>query len=301
MSFFRREEMSFFRRELGPVERFENALREKQTTRLKLAAKSKAADTIVADKRKAAERLAVAGAADAKLARAEAELRTVEERAKTLRAELAEFDEQLVSIERALAEARAQRERDRIADEIEAMAASIEKAAPGFDAGAAGLLAAAGNSTPSTPQAARFSASIDAVRREVLSAVELICWELRSAAASTRSGNANAGQSAEAELEQPALPDMQRQLIYTLSPLQWREGTELKRVPAFAAVGLPKHLLPVALRHQHVDQMNARRVQTLMHLHGNGAAQAEVGADDPRLVDLDALAAEAPENKADVA
>ena len=292
--------MSFFRRELGPVERFENALREKQTTRLKLAAKSRAADAVVADKRKTAEKLAVAGAADAKLARAESELRSVEERAKALRAELAEFDEQLVSAERALVEAKAQRERDRIADEIEAMAAAIEKAAPGFEAGAAGLLAAAGKSAP-IPQAARFSASIDAVHREVLSAVELICWELRSAAVSTRSGNANAGQSAMAEQEAPVLPDIQRQLIYTLNPLQWREGAELRRVPAFAAVALPKYLLAVALRHQHVDHMNARRVQTLMHVHGNAAAQAELEADDPRLVDLDALAAVEQEKKADVA
>lgn len=293
--------MSFFRRELGPVERFENVLREKQSTRLKLAAKSRAADAIVAEKRNSAEKLAVAGAADAKLARAEAELRSVEERAKTLRAELAEFDEQLVSTERALAEAKAQRERDRIADAIEAMASAIEKAAPGFDAGAAGLLAAASKDAAPIPQAARFAASIDAVRSEVLSAVELICWELRSAAASTRSGNANAGQSAVTEPEEPGLPDIQRQLIYTLNPLQWREGNELKRVPAFAAVGLPKYLVPVALRHQHADHMNARRVQTLMHVHGNGAAQAEVSPDDPRLVDLDALAADGQETRADVA
>lgn len=291
--------MSFFRRELGPVERFENALRDKQTARLKLVARLRAAEVLVADKRKVAEQLAVAGASDAKLSRAESELRSVEERAKALRAELAEFDEQLVATERALADAKAQRERDRIADEIEAMAAAIEKAAPSFDAGAAGLFAAAGRDAAPIPQAARFSASIDAVRREVLSAVELICWELRSAAASTRSGNANAGQSAAAENVSPAQPDIQRQLIYTLSPLQWREGAEVRRVPAFAAVGLPKYLLAPALRHQHVDHMNARRVQTLMHVHGN--AQAEISPDDPRLVDLDALAAEGQESKADVA
>jgi hypothetical protein len=293
--------MSFFRRELGPVERFENALRDKQTARLKLAAKSLAADAVVAGKRKAAEKLAVEGAADAKLARAEAELRTVEERAKTLRAELAEFDEQLVATERALAEAKTQRDRDRVADAIEAMACAIEKAAPGFDAGAAGLLAAVDQDTPSIAQVARFSTSIDAVRREVLSAVELICWELRSAAASTRSGNANTGESALVEPEQPALPDIQRQLVYTLNPLQWREGTDVKRVPAFAVIGLPKYLVAIALRHQHADHMNARRVQTLMHVHGTAAAQAEVDADDPRLVDLDALAAEGQEQKADVA
>ena len=77
-------------------------------------------------------------------------------------------------------------------------------------------------------------------------------------------------------------------------------GRRGARVPAFALVGLPKMLLPVALRHQHVDYMNARRVQTLMHVHGSGASHAD--QDDPHLVDLDALAAEGQERaQADVA
>jgi hypothetical protein len=32
---------------------------------------------------------------------------------------------------------------------------------------------------------------VDAMRREVLSAADLICWELRTAAVRTRAGNAN--------------------------------------------------------------------------------------------------------------
>jgi hypothetical protein len=39
--------------------------------------------------------------------------------------------------------------------------------------------------------------------------------------------------------------------------------------------GLPKMLLPAALRHQHVDYLNARRVQTLMHLHGSEGHQSD--------------------------
>ena len=90
-------------------------------------------------------------------------------------------------------------------------------------------------------------------------------------------------------------------MIYTLHPLLWREGDEVRRVPAFALVGLPKALLPVALQHQHVDHLNARRVQTLMHLHGS-AGLGEPEADDPQLVDLDALLAEeTPSAQADVA
>ena len=76
----------------------------------------------------------------------------------------------------------------------------------------------------------------------------------------------------------------------------------MRRVPAFALVGLPKMLLPVALRHQHVDNLNARRVQTLMHLHGSGRLNSDPHQDDPQLVDLDALAAEEKESaQADVA
>jgi hypothetical protein len=50
-----------------------------------------------------------------------------------------------------------------------------------------------------------------------------------------------------------------------------------------------------------VDHLNARRVQTLMHLHGS-AGLGEPEADDPQLVDLDALLAEeTPSAQADVA
>ena len=67
--------------------------------------------------------------------------------------------------------------------------------------------------------------------------------------------------------------------------------------PAFAMVALPKMLLPVALRHQHADYLNARRVQTLIHVHGSGGFDGDLPADAPQLVDLDALAAEEREKK----
>jgi hypothetical protein len=283
--------MAFFKRELSPVERFESALKEKQGARQKLADRSAIAETVLGEKRAAAERLAVKGAANAQLDRAETNMRAVEERAKTLRAALAELDEQIASTERALAEAKAQRDRDAEADAIEAMAAAIEQAAPGFGAGATALVEAVTKSAASVPEATRFSTSVDAVRREVLAAADLVCWELRSAAVRTRAGNANITHRAAPEPEQPPSPEIERQLIYTLSPLLWREGNELRRVPAFALVELPKMLLSAALQHQHVDYLNARRVQTLIHVHGSGGFPSDPQQDDPQLVDLDALAA----------
>jgi hypothetical protein len=259
------------------------------------------AETVLGERRAAAERLAVAGAANARLDRAEAKMRSVEERAKTLRAALAEFDEQIAATERALADAKAQRDRESTADAIEAMAAAIERAAPGFGAGATALVEAVTNSTVSISEATRFSASIDAMRREVLAATDLLCWELRSAAVRTRAGNANIALPAHPEPAQLPSSDVERQMIYTLNPLLWREGNEVRRVAAFAMVGLPKMLLPVALRHQHVDYLNARRVQTLMHVHGSGGFNGDLPADAPQLIDLDALAAEEESAQADVA
>src|SRR5258705_617601 len=183
--------MAFFKRELSPVERFESALKDKQAARQKLADRLSIAETLLGEKRVAAERLAVAGASNAQLDRAEADMRAVEDRAKTLRAALVEFDEQIGSSERALADAKAQRDRDMLASQTQAMASAIEQAAPGFGAGAAALVEAVTKSAASIPEATRFATSVDGVRREVLSAADLICWELRSTAVRTRAGNAN--------------------------------------------------------------------------------------------------------------
>jgi hypothetical protein len=294
--------MAFFKRELSPVERFERALKERQAARQKLANRLSVAETTLEEQRTEAERLAVAGATNAKLARAEARMRTVEDRAKTLRATLVEFDEQVVATERALADARAQRDRDRAADEIEALAAAIEQASPRFEAGAAALVEAVTKGTASVPEATRFSTSVEEMRREVLSAADLICWELRSTAVRTRAGNANIALLAPPEPKQLPAPEIDRQLIYTLNPLRWQEGNEVRKVPAFTMVGLPKALLPVALRHQHVDYLSARRVQTLIHVHGTGRLLGEPFDDNALLVDLDVIAAEEAETaEADVA
>jgi hypothetical protein len=284
--------MVFFKREPNPVERFESALKLKQAERQKLAARWGAADKLLAEKRAAAEKLAVAGAANAKLERAETKMRVVEDQTRTLRAELAELDEQIVATERALADAKAQRDRELLAEQIEVLANAVERAIPGFGAGTVALVETITNSPTQIVEATRFATSVEAVRREVLSAADLLCWELRALAVRTRAGNANRALPAPIETERPPSVEIERHMIYTLNPLLWREGSQVKKAPAFAMVGLPKALLAVALRHQHVDYLNARRVQTLMHVHGSGESKGSPADDDPNLVDLDLLAAD---------
>ncbi len=288
--------MAFFRRELSPVERFESHLKTKQAEREKLAASLSSAESALAEQRASTEKLAVSGASNARLEKAETRMRADEERARTFRTELADLDEQIVSTERALADARTQRDRELLADQIETLAASIERAVPGFGAGATALVDAVAGGSAQVAEATRFATSIEALRREVLSAADLVCWELRTIAVRTRAGNANASAEVPAEAVHVPPPVIERQMIYTLNPLLWREGSDVKTAPAFALVGLPKTLLALALRHQHVDFLNARRVQTLMHVHGSGEKKTAPSADDPSLVDLDALAAEGQQN-----
>jgi hypothetical protein len=293
--------VGFFRRELGPVERFESALKDKQAAREKLGNRLAVAESVLEEKRTAAGRLAVAGAANIELERAETKMRAVEDRVRMLRATLAEFDEQIVANERALVDARAERDRKLMADQIEATAAAIEQATPAFSSGAVALVEAVTKGAAAAAEAARFGSTVDAVRREVLSAADLVCWELRTIAVRMRAGNVNSAPDQPLEAERASPAEIDRQLIYTLNPLRWREGSELRRSPAFVVVELPKALLPVALRHQHVDYLNARRVHTLMHVHGSGAP-ADPTDDDPQLVDLDALAKEEADSaRADVA
>src|ERR1700758_4357408 len=99
--------MAFFKRELSPVGRFESALKSKQAERQKLADRLSLAEAVLGEKRAAAAQLAVAGASNAKLERADAKLRDVEDRAKTLRVALDDLDKQILATERALADARA--------------------------------------------------------------------------------------------------------------------------------------------------------------------------------------------------
>ena len=135
--------MAFFRKQaLSPVERYESVLKEKQAARESLAERLNTAEAMLGERRDAAERLALAGAPDAQLDRAETHMRAAEDRAKTLRTAMAQLDEQILAIERELGDAKAQRDRDMMADEVEKMVAAIERAAPEFDAAATALVAA---------------------------------------------------------------------------------------------------------------------------------------------------------------
>ena len=169
----------FSKRKLSLIERFESALKDKHVAREKLTGRLGAAETALEEIRAAATRLAMAGAADAQLDWAEADMRAAEDRTKTLRTALAQLDEQIAATERELAAAKTQRDRELVANELQRMATAIEQATPNYDAAVVALVETITKSEASIPETTRFATNLDAVRREVLSAAEFICAELR--------------------------------------------------------------------------------------------------------------------------
>ncbi len=132
--------MWFFRkRRLGQTERLEMALRDKQELRQKLARRLNTAEMFVTDRREAGERLALDGASDEALGRAEASTRAAEDRARTLRAALAQLEAQITEMERELGATVERRYRDTVADTLETLVAGIAQTAPGYDGGRDGF------------------------------------------------------------------------------------------------------------------------------------------------------------------
>jgi hypothetical protein len=166
------------------------ALRDKQELRQKLARRLNTAEMFVTDRREAGERLALDGASDEALGRAEASTRGAEDRARTLRAALAQLEAQITEIERDLGATVERRYRDTVADTLETLVAGIAQTAPGYEAAAMALINAIAKTSAALPEATALTGDLEAIRREVDAAVTLMCTELRSIAARTRSGEA---------------------------------------------------------------------------------------------------------------
>src|SRR5262245_65585424 len=123
------------KRTLSPRERFESELKEKQAARETLAERLNAAEAALGEKRDAAERLAIAGATDAPLDRAETHLRAAEDRAVTLRAALGQPGEQIAANGRELDNDQAPRDSDQLADAVARMVARSQRASHSLDDG----------------------------------------------------------------------------------------------------------------------------------------------------------------------
>ena len=220
--------IGFFKsRKLSPTELLETVLKDKQTARQGLVRRLDTAEMFVTDKREAGERLALDGASDQALGRAEAATRAAEDRARTLRAALAQLDEQIAEIERELRTAVERRYRNSVADWLEARAAAIAQAGPAYDAGSFALIEAVTKSAAALPEASSLAADLEAMRREVATVVERISAELRTAATRTRQGEARIAFQA----PPPSPPEIEREAISSQSAASMSETSAVSSAP----------------------------------------------------------------------
>jgi hypothetical protein len=207
-------------------------LKEKQAAREILARRLDTAEMFVTDKREIGERLALDGASDQALGRAEAATRAAEDRARTLRAALSQLDEQIAETERQLRVVVERRYRDTVADWLDARAAAIAEAAPGYDTASSALIEAVTKSTAALPEANSLAADLEAMRCEVALVVERLSTELRTAAARTRLGEAQIAFWAPPEAANVSSPENAREAISASSQYaaSMNEGSESKSV-----------------------------------------------------------------------
>jgi hypothetical protein len=183
--------MWFFRKKrLSRTERLEKALREKQDLRQKLARRLNTAEMFVTDRREAGERLALDGASDDALGRAEAGTRAAEERANMLRAALAQLEQQIAEAEHELGATVEQRYRKSLADTLDILVVGVAQTIPEYEAAATALIKAVERTASALPEATALGEDLEAIRREVAAVVRLMCTELRAIAVRTRSGEA---------------------------------------------------------------------------------------------------------------
>jgi hypothetical protein len=127
------------------------------------------------------------------------------------------LDGQIAETERELRAAVERRDRDTVADWLEARAVAIARAAPGYDASSSALIEAVTKSAAALPEASSLAADLEAMRREVGTAVELISTELRTAATRTRLGEAKIAFGASPEATTPSPPETGREVISEFS------------------------------------------------------------------------------------
>lgn len=191
-------------------------LRDKQELRQRLARRLNTAEMFVTDRREAGERLALDGASDEALGRAEAGTRAAEDRARTLRAALSQLETQIAEIEHELGASVERRYRDTVADTLETLVAGITRTTPVYDLAASALLQAVAKTAAALPEATALAADLEDMRREVISLTTLLAAELRGIAARTRSGEAKIIFRAPSDPAEPYLWQVERQATAAL-------------------------------------------------------------------------------------
>jgi hypothetical protein len=282
--------MGLFQKSSDPIRALERDLEAKLSQREALSKRLAAAEPLIAKKRAAAEKIAMNGADDQELDRAEADARAAEDRVQTLRGGLVQFDQAISSAEQELATAVDKKQRGETADAIDRMIADIERALPPYSAAMQALEATFKPTIRIIPAVGRLMNFLQGTRAELANAVSVINRDLRARAVATREGHgpADLPRIQAPALVEPTRAKIETRRVFSLEALRWTEHGEHRVSAKYAQVDLPVALLPRALAAHLVDEFDSERTRRLIAAYGQSTATPSL--DDAGLVDLDAMA-----------
>lgn len=206
----------------NPEKQMASDIAAARTNRDRLAARLVEAEHAVLERRSAAQRLALDGADDMLLDKAEAALRASQDRATTLASAITDAEQHLVTFEKAQAEYQDQKTRAATAAECEKMATDLEAVAMEFDAAVTGLAAITERAALHVYEASGLNQYASASRLQLPPAIEMIAAGLRGHATAVLSGDAPA------TLRTPDAPFVETPVVkaptvlrFALRPVKW--------------------------------------------------------------------------------
>ncbi len=260
-----------------PDKRLTRDLEAACASRDNLLERLKAAEAAIPERRAAAQRLAVDGADDAALDRAEDDLRKAQDRVATLSAALDEVKAQIVVFEKEQAERADKKQRQATAGEIEQIGMEFNTAVgANLDAAIARAIDASRRMSDIVLDAHPLTALLMNVRRDLSPAVAMISRDAEARKQATLAGSApptlSKAPPALVEMPEPALELLQQ--FFVLQPGIFTDAAgATRRVPRFSFAELNPQQAAHAIRMGGVCEPADPRVKEFKKLRAGATQQ----------------------------
>jgi hypothetical protein len=224
--------MALFR--MNPEKQMASDIAAARTNRDRMSARLLEAEQAVVERRRSAQRLALDGADDLLLDKAEAALRASQDRATTLASAITDAEQHLAALEKAQAEYQDQKTRAATAAEAETLASDMESIATDFDGVITRLAAISERATSFCGDASGLVAYAGLSKTQVPDAIAMIRAMLHAHAVNL--------------LSVPVAPPEPNVVLFCMKPVKWRDASGQQCVAQrFTDAELPPGLVARAL------------------------------------------------------
>jgi hypothetical protein len=224
--------MALFR--MNPEKQMASDIAAARTNRDRMSARLLEAEQAVVERRRSAQRLALDGADDLLLDKAEAALRASQDRATTLASAITDAEQHLAALEKAQAEYQDQKTRAATAAEAETLASDMESIATDFDGVITRLAAISERATSFCGDASGLVAYAGLSKTQVPDAIAMIRAMLHAHAVNL--------------LSVPVAPPEPNVVLFAMKPVRWLDADGRQNLgQRFTDIEVPPALVARAL------------------------------------------------------